>query len=626
MKDGFIKVAAGSIEVAPADIEANRRQIEERLIEADASGVNLLVLPELCLTGATLGDLYHAELLLSRAEEAAASLAAATRGRFPVLVFGLPIRFQNQIYSCAAVAAGGELLGLVPSAFGTEIFAAAPSAMQMKEIGGVSVAFGRDILFRHSTLENYAFGVTVGDPFGGSDAPLAALCENGGTILLNPAAIPERIGASESARLQARALSARLACGFVRAGAASSESTTDFVYSSHHLIAEGGELLAENPPFGHDRLSVSEIDIASLSHDRARRSKKAEPDPTWPVFFSQELVRTTLTRKIRQNPFVPEAVDARAEQILAIQAHGLARRVSHIHAKGMILGISGGLDSTLALLVSVRVADMLGLPRSEVHALTMPGFGTTARTKSNAVRLCEQLGVRIDTVDITGAVRRHFEDIGHDESIHDVTYENAQARERTQILMDMANREGSLVVGTGDLSELALGWATYGGDALSMYGVNASIPKTLMQHIVRHEAERLGGELREILLDILGTPISPELLPADESGDIAQKTEDLVGPYELHDFFLYYMLRYGMAPRKLYRLAVAAFGDAYDGKTLIYWLRTLARRFFTQQFKRSCLPDGPAVGVVGLSPRVGFRMPSDASAALWLAEIDSIEF
>ncbi len=624
MKDGFIKVAAGSIDVALADIKTNLARIEERLIEADAAGVNLLVLPELCLTGATLGDLYRSELLLSSAEEAAAELAAATAGRFPVLVFGLPLRFKNAIYNCAAVAAGGELLGIVPRANGDGIFAAAPDAMQMKDIGGLSVPFGRDILFKHSMLGDFAFGVTVGDPFAGSDAPLAALCENGAMILADPAAIPERVGAAEASRLQLTAASARLLCGFVRAGAAPTESTTDLVCSSHHLITEGGELLAENQPFGNCGLLISDIDISRLAYDRARRMGHVEPDPTWPVFFAQDIVDTALTRVIRKNPFVPENMDERAERILAIQAHALARRVSHIHAKGMILGISGGLDSTLALLVSVRVADLLGMPRETVHALTMPGFGTTARTKSNAVRLCECLGVRIDTVDITPAVRLHFADIGHDESVRDVTYENSQARERTQILMDMANREGSLVVGTGDLSELALGFATYGGDHLSMYGVNGSIPKTLMQHIVRHEAMRLGGDVGAILTDILNTPISPELLPADESGDIAQRTEELVGPYELHDFFLYYMLRYGMAPRKLLRLAEAAFGDAYDRATLLHWLRTLARRFFMQQFKRSCLPDGPAVGIVSLSPRGGFAMPSDASAALWLGEIDKL--
>ena len=399
------------------------------------------------------------------------------------------------------------------------------------------------------------------------------------------------------------------------------------VFSRHHLIAENGTVLAENEPFASASLTVSEIDVQRLMHERHRTTSYDSVPGLQVVPFDQPLRETVLTRHIAPNPFVPpydEQLRARAEAILRIQSQGLKKRVEHTHAKTVVLGISGGLDSTLALLVCVRAFDLAGRSRKEIQCVTMPCFGTTKRTKSNAVKLCEELGVSVREVNITASVRQHFADIGHDEAVHDVTYENCQARERTQVLMDIANQSGGLVIGTGDLSELALGWATYNGDHMSMYAVNCSVPKTLVRYIVQYEAGSSAPALRDVLLDILDTPVSPELLPADENGQIAQKTEDLVGPYELHDFFLYHLLRFGSRPRKLFRMAKYAYGGRYPDDVIRHWLKTFCRRFFQQQFKRSCIPDGPKVGSVTLSPRGDWRMPSDASGSLWLAEAEAL--
>ena len=423
------------------------------------------------------------------------------------------------------------------------------------------------------------------------------------------------------------ATSARLACGYIYCSASPTESTQDMVFSRHHLITENGTVLAENEPFASASLTVSEIDVQRLMHERHRTTSYDSVPGLQVVPFDQPLRETVLTRHIAPNPFVPpydEQLRARAEAILRIQSQGLKKRLEHTHAKTVVLGISGGLDSTLALLVCVRAFDLAGRSRKEIVCVTMPCFGTTKRTKSNAVKLCEELGVSVREVNITASVRQHFADIGHDESVHDVTYENCQARERTQVLMDIANQSGGLVIGTGDLSELALGWATYNGDHMSMYAVNCSVPKTLVRYIVQYEAGSSAPSLREVLLDILDTPVSPELLPADENGQIAQKTEDLVGPYELHDFFLYHLLRFGSRPRKLFRMAKYAYGGKYSDAVILHWLKIFCRRFFQQQFKRSCIPDGPKVGSVTLSPRGDWRMPSDASGSLWLAEAEAL--
>jgi NAD+ synthase (glutamine-hydrolysing) len=474
----------------------------------------------------------------------------------------------------------------------------------------------------------------VGGDLYGTVPPSARLASAGATVICNPAATPEIVGAEEYRRMAVKGQSARAICGYLLADAGTGESTTDHVFGGHAILAECGAILAERTPFSADTaLTVTELDLERMAHDR--RVSDFDTSACGEItesYFDLGVEDTQLTRFIDAHPFTPADPVLRAhtcERILTIQANGLARRVTAAWAKKIVLGISGGLDSTLALLVMVRAMDLLNRPRTDIVAVTMPCFGTTVRTKTNATVLCEELGVDFRTVNIFDSVNQHFKDIGHDPAVRDVTYENAQARERTQVIMDIANDEGGMVVGTGDLSELALGWATYNGDHMSMYSVNGGVPKTLVRHLTAYVAdcERESGndKLAEALYDILGTPVSPELLPADESGNIAQKTEDLVGPYELHDFYLYYLLRYGFTPGKLYRMAQYALGDVYDNATLIKWLETFTRRFFTQQFKRSCLPDGPAVFDIGVSPRGGWVMPSDASSALWLAEIRELK-
>ena len=475
--------------------------------------------------------------------------------------------------------------------------------------------------------EHHTEGVELCEDLWVPCPPSTRLTAGGAAIIANLSASDEVIGKADYRRMLVSATSARLACGYIYCSASPTESTQDMVFSRHHLIAENGTILAENEPFADAELTITEIDVQRLMHERHRATSYDAVPGLRQIVFHQSLRRTQLTRPIAPNPFVPPYDDqlrARAEAILRIQSQGLKKRIEHTHAKTVVLGISGGLDSTLALLVCVRAFDLCGRSRKQIQCVTMPCFGTTKRTKSNAVKLCEELGVSVQEVNITAAVRQHFADIGHDESVHDVTYENCQARERTQVLMDIANQSGGLVIGTGDLSELALGWATYNGDHMSMYAVNCSVPKTLVRYIVQYEAASSAPALQAVLLDILDTPVSPELLPADENGQIAQKTEDLVGPYELHDFFLYHTLRFGTRPRKLFRMAKYAYAGKYDDETIRHWLKTFCRRFFQQQFKRSCIPDGPKVGSVTLSPRGDWRMPSDASSRLWLSEAEAL--
>jgi len=639
MKDGFIKVAAGSIKTTVADTAANVSEIKRRIEQADEKGVNLLVLPELCVTGYTCGDLFYSDMLLRSAREALIELAGFTADKYPVVLTGLPLRLGNKLFNCAAVLHRGEIRAIVPKThlpnysefYEKRQFTSADSLGGNTEIniGGKSVPFGRHIIFRHDTMENYVFGIEICEDLWTQSTPGEALCRAGAMIIANLSASNEIVGKEEYRRLLIKATSARLICGYVCANSGPNESTQDLVFSQHHLICENGILLAENKPFEENELLISEIDLDRLANERHRISAYSSPADSGiqSVTFSQEIRETELTIRISPAPFVPAdegLVNERADKILAIQAHGLKKRLEHTRAKTAVLGISGGLDSCLALLVTVKAMDLLGRPRTDIVAVTMPCFGTTKRTKSNAERLCACLGVKLREVDITEAVKKHFEDIGHDIKVHDLTFENSQARERTQVLMDIANQCGGLVVGTGDLSELALGWATYNGDHMSMYGVNSSVPKTLVRHIVRYVASRSGGELAEVLYDILDTPVSPELLPSDEKGEISQKTEDLVGPYELHDFFLYYALRFGFSPSKIFRLARHAFAGAYGDETILHWLKVFFRRFFSQQFKRSCMPDGPKVGSVSLSPRGDWRMPSDASAELWLRELESL--
>ncbi len=639
MKNGFIKVAAGSVAVSVADVKHNVQQIKERIAQADAAGVNLLVLPELCVTGATCGDLFLTRKLQQATDEGVLDIAKATEGKYPVVVAGAPFTYGGMLFNCAVVFHNGEILGVVPKKYLPNHGASyekrwftsgdvlGDDGVHNLHFPGRQYTFIRPgMIFSCEELPEFSFGVEIGEDLWTTDPASRMMATHGATIIANPSASAESVGVADYRRMLVQSTSARLMCGYVCANADPTESTQDAVCSRHHLIAENGKLLAENKPFGTCDLLISEIDVQRLADERLRNSQWTGP-AVWDDLFSQKVQKTKLTRHFDANPFVPDDadMDARAESILQIQAHGLARRLDLTWSKKAVVGISGGLDSTLALLVMVRAMDLLGRPHSDVLAVTMPCFGTSKRTKNNAITLCNELGVELQEVNIMAAVQQHFKDIGHDPSVLDVTYENSQARERTQVLMDIANQCGGLVVGTGDLSELALGWATYNGDHMSMYGVNGDVPKTLVRVVVRYEAMRAHEALRDVLLDILDTPVSPELLPADDKGQIAQKTEDLVGPYELHDFFLFHTVRSGFTPSKIFRLAQHVFAGVYSDAVILHWLRTFTRRFFNQQFKRSCIPDGPKVGSVALSPRGDWRMPSDASSKVWLDEIAELE-
>ena len=631
MKHGFIQVAAATVPVRVADVAYNTERIKERLHQAEEAGVNLLVLPELCVTGATCGDLFLTDTLLNAAEKALRDIEKATEGLYPVVVVGAPFRHMGRVYNATAVIHNGEILGIVPktvlSRDEKRIFASGKGVEDCVAINGSgSIPFGPNTIFPCDTLLDFTLAVEIGNEGLSLSSPSVEVVKNGATIIANPTAVAALVAQEDYRRREIASLSSRLRCGYVSAAASCTESTTDFVMGDHHVIAENGKILAEHPLFGEDGLLISEIDVALLQSDRRKDTAWKTATDAFPCPFVQEVKETSLTRTYDRSPFSPADADMveRCETILQIQAHGLKKRFEHARSATAVLGISGGLDSTLALLAAVRAFDLMGKPRTDIRCITMPCFGTTARTKSNAVTLCEELGVSVTEINITAAVRQHFADIGHDESVTDVTYENSQARERTQVLMDMANRCNGLVIGTGDLSELALGWATYNGDHMSMYSVNGSIPKTLVRRVVAYEADRIGGKVGETLRDILDTPVSPELLPASGDGNIAQKTEDLVGPYELHDFFLYYFLRYGMTPAKIDRLANRAFEGVYDSATIRKWLTTFMRRFFIQQFKRSCLPDGPKVGRLSLSPRGDWQMPSDAAFALYLKELEEL--
>ena len=634
MKDGFIKVATASPEIRVADCAYNAGQIISAMQEASRKGAKLLVLPELCLTGYTCGDLFLQRVLLDGALLALAQILRQTAQLEMVTIIGLPIRSQGQLYNCAAVLYQGQLLGLVPKShlpnygefYELRHFSPAPEENRTFQWEGRDVPFGSKLLFRCNQLPEFTLGVEICEDLWVPIPPSGPLALAGATVICNPSASDETIGKAAYRRQLLCAHSAQLVCAYLYADAGEGESTTDMVFSGHCLIAENGTLLAQAQPF-EPRLLLTEIDVQRLEGERRRLTSFGfEPAGYTVLPFDMCLSQTQLTREVSSSPFVPQdgpSRDARCESILAMQAAGLQKRLRHTAARTAVIGISGGLDSTLALLVTCRAFDRLGRPRGEIIAVTMPGFGTTGRTHRNAQALCQRLEVTRLEVNIASAVTGHFADIGQDPDLRDVTYENAQARERTQILMDIANQRQGLVIGTGDLSELALGWATYNGDHMSMYAVNTSIPKTLVRHLVAYAASQSGEALRSVLQDILDTPVSPELLPANQ-GQIVQKTEELVGPYALHDFFLYYAIRWAFPPAKVYRLARYAFAGVYDGNTILHWLRTFYRRFFAQQFKRSCLPDGPKVGSVTLSPRGDWRMPSDACAALWLDELERL--
>lgn len=637
MQDGFIKVSAGTPDIKVADCEYNRGEIISLIDKAYAQGVRVLVLPELCITGYTCQDLFFQQELLDGALSALRSITEHTRGMDLLAAVGCPLRFRGELYNCAVIIKDGKILGVVPKKFLPNYnefyemrhFTAAPEGEFDIELFGESVPFGLNLLFECREMPELVFAAEVCEDLWAAEPPSISLALGGATIIANLSASNETIGKFDYRRELVNSQSARLLCGYVFSSAGSGESTQDLVFSGHDIIAENGNILAESSLYTTG-LIMTEIDVKKLAGERRKNTSFTGgiTRPMRRIPFDMEIKQTQLTRTVRKTPFVPNTTaetDKRCEDILAMQAHGLEKRIRHTNAKTLVIGISGGLDSTLALLVCVEAMKLLGRPASDILAVTMPCFGTTQRTRSNAENLCLLLGTQLRVIDIAAAVKQHFRDIGHDENVRNVVYENAQARERTKILMDLANAENGMVVGTGDLSELALGWATYNGDHISMYGVNASVPKTLVRHIVKYYAGTVENpELREVLMSVYDTPVSPELLPADENGNIAQITEDLVGPYELHDFFLYHGIRWGFPPKKVFRLAEYAFDGSYDRDTILKWLKTFYRRFFSQQFKRSCLPDGVKVGSVTLSPRGDWRMPSDASSAMWLKELDEL--
>ncbi|MCR5640635.1 MAG: NAD(+) synthase [Lachnospiraceae bacterium] len=646
MKDGFVKVATVTPELQVADINYNGDVIASYMDEAYEQGAKITVFPELCITGYTCGDLFYQDLLLQKAAQELVRLAGETEGKDGLYFVGLPLSHKGKIYNVAAALSNGEILGLIPKSYlptygefyESRQFTPAFSGTELVELlpGMEPIPMGCNQLFVCETMPNLVVAAELCEDLWTPNPPSVRHAMHGATVIVNLSASDEITGKSSYRRTLVSQQSARLYCGYLYASAGIDESTQDVVYSGHNLIAEAGRLIQESPLFSRG-ITYGELDVDYLAARRRGMStfdiasETAHPHHAGYErrSFYAEVEETTLTRHFSKTPFVPSAhsdLKERCEEILNIQSLGLRKRLVHTHCKTAVLGISGGLDSTLALLVTVRAFEMAGLDKKGIIAVTMPGFGTTDRTYDNAVRMIAQLGVTFREVDIKAAVNQHFADIGQDAAVHDVTYENSQARERTQILMDIANKEGGMVIGTGDLSELALGWATYNGDHMSMYGVNGSIPKTLVRHLVRYYADVLckkDAALHDVLYDVLDTPVSPELLPP-ENGTISQKTEELVGPYELHDFFLYYFMRHGCSPKKIYRIASLAFADEYDRATILKWEKNFFRRFFAQQFKRSCLPDGPKVGTVALSPRGDWRMPSDASSALWMGELEEL--
>ena len=675
MRDGFIQVAALTPAVRVADVDYNVMACAQAVREAcprvgeAGAGAQVAVLPELAITAYTCEDLFWQDALLNAAEDGLAQLAAATADVDALVLVGVPVRVAAKLYNCAAMLCRGELLGLVPKLniptygefYEGRRFSAGPTDVTLVSFAGQDeVPFGAAQLFECESMPGLVVSAEICEDLWVPNPPSTSAALAGATLVCNLSASNELVGKADYRSGLVGSTSARLVCAYAYASAGWGESTQDVVYGGHCLVAENGRMLAQAKPLDDEELvlagdtpahsgAVAVVDLDLIAADR-RRMSTYQTDPAAAgyvvsLFPLDERETPLVSRFVDPHPFVPADPARRAERcesIFAIQAHGLAKRLSHTHSKCAVVGVSGGLDSTLALLVCARAFDLLGLERAGIIAVTMPGFGTTERTYGNATAMAQALGCELREVSIAAAVRQHFADIGHDEADHSVTYENAQARERTQILMDVANREGGLVVGTGDLSELALGWATYNADHMSMYGVNAGVPKTLVRHLVRYVADEARATeddaLADVLMDVLDTPVSPELLPATGDGKISQKTEDLVGPYELHDFFLYNVLRCGFEPAKVYRLALEAFGgnyatgaDAddtavgtYDAETILKWLRKFYWRFFSQQFKRSCLPDGPKVGSVAVSPRGDLRMPSDAVCTLWQKQLDEL--
>ena len=636
MNDGFIRLATATPAIEVADCPGNAAKVIALMQAAEQEGAAVLVLPELVLTGYTCSDLFLSQTLLEGALTALQQVIAASNGLNVLAIVGLPLAIGPDLFNVAAVLSDGKLLGLVPKMnipnysefYEARHFSAGLPQARSITVFGQEVPLGSSILFACREVPDLVVGVEICEDLWVVAPPSQDHARAGATVIANLSASDELIGKADYRRLLVKSQSGRLLCAYAYADAGEGESSTDLVFSGHSLICENGRTLAESPLFSTGML-LADVDVAALNAERRRQTTYPGPMPPGQtahhtVYFSHPPKSLDLKRTLAPHPFVPKNKNdlaERCEEILTIQVQGLKKRLAHTRCQSAVIGLSGGLDSTLALLVTARAFDALALPRSGIVAVTMPGFGTTDRTYSNALHLARSLETTLREIPIRAAVSQHFADIGHPADLHDVTYENSQARERTQILMDIANQTGGLVIGTGDLSELALGWATYNGDHMSMYAVNSSVPKTLVRHLVRHAAGQSESALSSVLLDILDTPVSPELLPPKD-GQIAQQTEHIVGPYELHDFFLYYLVRFGFAPRKIFRLACLAFAGSYDAATIHRWLTIFIRRFFAQQFKRSCLPDGPKVGSVTLSPRGDWRMPSDAQARLWLADLE----
>lgn len=634
MRHGFIKVAAATPDIRVADVDYNKGQIIKQMDEAAEAGAKIIVFPELCITGYTCSDLFLQDILLNSAKKALVEIAEHTKNLDALVFVGVPIAVGGELYNVAAALNHGNILGFTTKSFLPNYgefyemrqFRPGPKKAEKILFGGKEIPFGPQLLFVENQMANLIVSAEICEDVWSPVPPSIEAAREGATVIVNCSASDETIGKASYREALISGQSARLISGYIYANAGEGESTTDLVFGGHNLIAENGTILAEAKRFSNG-IIYTEFDVQKISNERRKNTTFTETQehvlPRIP--FGLEQTETILTRTFPSRPFVPRDDQERAkrcEEILTIQAMGLKKRLAHTHAKSAVVGISGGLDSTLALLVTAKAFDALGLERSGITAVTMPCFGTTDRTYQNACKMSLKVGATLREVRIGDAVMQHFKDIGHDPQDHSVTYENSQARERTQVLMDIANQTGGLVIGTGDMSELALGWATYNGDHMSMYGVNASVPKTLVRHLVHYYADTCeDSSLKEVLYDVLDTPVSPELLPPKD-GEIAQKTEDLVGPYELHDFFLYYFLRMGYEPGKIYRIAKLSFAGEYDDETIYKWLRTFCWRFFSQQFKRSCLPDGPKVGTVALSPRGDWRMPSDACVALWIQNLE----
>ena len=635
MKNGFVKVAAATPDIRVADVEFNTQSIINVMEEAQKNGAKILVFPELCVTGYTCSDLFDHSVLLKASRKALLEIAENTSDKDMLVFVGAPLEVNGKLYNVAAAMNQGEILGFTTKTFLPNYgefyemrqFTPGPQTVREITFEGKKIPFGPQILFQAKGMEELVVAAEICEDVWSPIPPSIQAALEGATVIVNCSASDETIGKDTYRRALISGQSARLISGYIYANAGEGESTTDLVFGGHNIIAENGTILKESSRYVNE-IVYSEIDLQRITGERRKNTtfQPLDEETLVRVPFTIEETKTFLTRTFPKKPFVPSDEQTRAqrcEEILTIQAMGLKKRLAHTNARTAVVGISGGLDSTLALLVTARAFDMLGRDKKDIIAVTMPCFGTTDRTYQNACEMSKKVGATLIEVPIADAVNVHFRDIGHDPEDHSVTYENCQARERTQVLMDIANKTWGMVIGTGDLSELALGWATYNGDHMSMYGVNASVPKTLVRHLVKYAADDTKDEaLKNVLYDVLDTPVSPELLPPKD-GDIAQKTEDLVGPYELHDFFLYFMLRFGYEPSKIFRIACMTFDGEYDKETIFKWLETFCRRFFSQQFKRSCLPDGPKVGTVALSPRGDWRMPSDACVAVWMKDLEA---